>query len=131
MPDDSCLRPTDSRRQRGVAAEHLAAQFLRTQGLALLAQNLRCRAGELDLVCLDGRVLVIVEVRQRARTDFGGASASVNPRKQRKLIRAASFFLQRRPEWRDYPVRFDVVAMEGQPDGAHRLTWLKNAFCTT
>jgi hypothetical protein len=54
----------------------------------------------LDLVCLDGGVLVIVEVRQRIRGDFGGALASVNRSKQRKIIRATRFFWQRTPSWR-------------------------------
>lgn len=97
----------------------------------MLARNLRCKAGELDLVCLDGGVLAIVEVRQRVRSDFGGALASVNARKQRKLIRAARFFLQRRPEWRRYSVRFDVVGMEGEPSGTYRMIWIKNAFHAT
>jgi putative endonuclease len=122
---------TDSRAQRGAAAEALAAEFLQSHGLVVLAQNLRCRAGELDLVCLDGAVLAIVEVRQRIRSDFGGALASVDGRKRRKLIRAARYFLQRRPEWREYAVRFDVIGMEGQPSGTFRMTWIKNAFPAT
>lgn len=121
----------DSRLQRGAAAELIAAEYLREHGLVLLAQNLRCRAGELDLVCLDGIVLAIVEVRQRVRSDFGGALASVNARKQRKLIRAARYLLQRRPEWRHYAVRFDVVGMEGEPSGTYRMIWIKNAFHAT
>ena len=39
----------------------------------VLARNVRCKVGELDLVCLDGAVLAIVEVRQRVRAEFGGA----------------------------------------------------------
>jgi putative endonuclease len=83
---------TDSRLQRGTASEELAAEYLHSRGLVVLSRNVRCRAGELDLVCLDGDVLAIVEVRQRAKSDFGGALASVTWRKQRKIIRATQFF---------------------------------------
>jgi len=121
----------DSHLQRGAASEQLGAEYLQAQGLAVLARNVRCRAGELDLVCLDGTVLAIVEVRQRVRVDFGGALASVTWRKQRKLIRAAQFLLQRRTEWRRYAMRFDVLAVEGTPDGAHRIVWIKDAFRAT
>jgi putative endonuclease len=121
----------DPRHQRGACAEQLAADYLQTHGLAVLARNLRCRGGELDLVCLDHGVLVVVEVRQRARIDFGGAPASVNGRKQRKIIRAARFFLQRRPDWRGRAVRFDVVALDGLPDREHSIVWIKDAFCAT
>ena len=122
---------TDSRLERGTASEQLAADYLQARGLVVLARNVRCRAGELDLVCLDGVVLAIVEVRQRARIDFGGAPASVTWRKQRKMIRATQFFLQRQAAWRRHVMRFDVLAVEGVPDGAHRIVWIKDAFRAT
>jgi putative endonuclease len=118
----------DVRMQRGAAAEELAAQYLQVRGLKILARNLRCKAGELDLVCLDGGVLAIVEVRQRGSLQFGGALASVNWTKQRKIIRAAQFFLRREKHWKNLSMRFDVLAIEGLPDGAHRVDWVKDAF---
>jgi putative endonuclease len=114
--------------QRGAAAEALAAQYLQARGLKILARNLRCKAGELDLVCLDGRALAIVEVRQRGSVEFGGALASVTKPKQRKIIRAAQFFLLREKHWRNLSLRFDVLAIEGLPDGTHRIDWVKDAF---
>lgn len=116
------------RAQHGVAAEQLAAQYLRARGLKILARNLRCKAGELDLVCLDGSVLAIVEVRQRESLKFGGAVASVTKPKQRKIIRATQYFLGREKHWRNFSMRFDVVAIDGVPDGAHRVEWIKDAF---
>jgi putative endonuclease len=116
------------RMQRGAAAEDLALQYLQVRGLKILARNLRCRAGELDLVCLDDGVLIVVEVRQRGSAEFGGAVGSVTWSKQRKIIRAAQFFLRREKHWRNLSVRFDVLAIEGLPDGAHRIDWVKDAF---
>jgi putative endonuclease len=113
---------------RGAAAEELAAQYLRARGLKILARNLYCKAGELDLVCLDDGVLAVVEVRQRGSFGFGGAVASVTWTKQRKIIRTAQFYLQRQRHWRIFPVRFDVLAIEGSPDGAHQVDWVKDAF---
>lgn len=116
------------RLQRGEAAELLAANYLQVRGLKILGRNLRCKAGELDLVCLDQYVLAIVEVRQRGSSQFGGALASVTGVKQRKIIRAAQFFMQREPQWRDLSIRFDVLAVQGLPSGAHRIDWVKDAF---
>ena len=113
---------------RGAASERLAADYLRMRGLSVIAHNLRCKCGEIDLVCIDGEVLAIVEVRQRMRVDFGGTLASIDRRKQRKIIRCTQFFLQRRSEWRARTIRFDVVGVEGLPDGAHRIVWIKDAF---
>ncbi len=117
-----------STRARGAAAEALAADYLRAQGLSIVARNLRCKVGEIDLVCLDGEVLVIVEVRQRGRADFGGALASVNRPKRRKLILATKFQWQRQPEWRDRRLRFDVLAVQGPMDGTYHVAWVKDAF---
>jgi putative endonuclease len=119
---------TESRLQRGAAAEQLAAEYLQARGLEVLARNLRCRGGELDLVCLDGGVLAVVEVRQRGRADFGGAAGSVTRRKQRKIIRAARYYLQRQPAWRACAMRFDVLAVEGLPAGEQGIVWIKDAF---
>jgi putative endonuclease len=119
---------TETRRQRGAASEQLAVQYLQARGLLVLARNLRCKAGELDLVCLDRQVLAIVEVRQRGSAVFGGALGSVTWRKQRKIIRAARFFLQRQPRWHSHVMRFDVLALEGLPAGAHRIVWIQDPF---
>jgi putative endonuclease len=116
------------RLQRGEAAELLAANYLQVRGLKILGRNLRCKAGELDLLCLDDGVLAIIEVRQREGLLFGGAAASVTRSKQRKIILAARFFMQREPRWRGFPVRFDVLAVQGLPTGAHRIDWVKDAF---
>ena len=115
----------------GQASEQLAVEYLQCRGVLILARNLRCRAGELDLVGLDGDVLAVIEVRQRGGAQFGGASASVTRRKQRKIIRAAGYYLQRRMEWRSRVMRFDVFTVEGLPDRPRRMLWLKDAFRAT
>jgi putative endonuclease len=73
-------------------------------------------------------VLAVVEVRQRHRRDYGGALASVNAGKQRKIIRAARFLLERHASHRHLSLRFDVVAVQGRPDGDHEILWIKDAF---
>ncbi len=67
---------------RGASAEALAASWLEARGLKLIARNVRFRYGEIDLVMDDGEALVFVEVRYRARDDYGGAAASVTAAKR-------------------------------------------------
>ena len=117
----------DARHQAGAAAESAAARYLAAQGLRLLDANVRYRDGELDLVMREGDVLVFFEVRYRASDDFGGATASITPTKQRRLIRAASRYLAAHPALASLPCRFDVIAAEGDPQ-APRITWLRAAF---
>lgn len=110
----------------GAAAEELAHQYLRKQGLETVSRNWRCAGGELDLVMRDRDTLVIAEVRKRSREDFGGAAASVDARKRSRLIHATQMFLAQHPQHADAYVRFDVLAL----DRANRITWLKAAFDT-
>ena len=119
---------TSERALRGTASESIAAEYLQARGLEVIARNLRCKSGELDLVCRDGRVLAVVEVRQRSRADHGGALCSVSASKQRKIIRAARFLLERRATFNAMTLRFDVVAIQGMPDGPHAISWIKDAF---
>ncbi len=114
--------------QRGYAAERLAERYLAARRVTVIARNFRCRLGELDLICLDAGELVIVEVRQRATRDFGGAVASVTAAKRRRITRAAKAFLSRSDRWRSHPVRFDVLAIEGRTDARPEIIWLKAAF---
>ena len=111
----------------GYRSEDRAARWLEDQGLRVLERNLLCRAGEIDLVALDGQVLVFVEVRYRGSNSHGGAAASVNRRKQRRLVRAAQYFLpglvRRHCGNRAPACRFDVVC---EQDGG--LQWIRHAF---
>lgn len=115
------------RRARGAASEDAALAFLQAQGLRLLARNARARGGELDLVMQDGASLVFVEVRYRSDLAFGGAPASVDRGKRRKLVRAAQLYLAHNPRLADAPCRFDVIAACGDPH-APRMEWLRDAF---
>ena len=119
---------TSERALRGAACERIAAEYLERQGLDIVARNLRCKAGEIDLVCRDGEALAVVEVRQRRRRDYGGALASVDAVKQRKIILTARFLLERLAARSALRLRFDVVAVQGKPDGDHDIVWIKDAF---
>ena len=120
--------PDASPSQAGQAAENQALEFLQGQGLRLLTRNWRCKGGELDLVMLDADTVVFVEVRYRLHASFGGAPGSIDGRKQKRLVLAASLFLQKEPRWAAQPCRFDVVALQGSHHAGRPLQWLKNAF---
>jgi putative endonuclease len=120
--------PRDPRHLRGESAERLAERHLVGEGLRILARNFRCRAGELDLICLDAQALVVVEVRQRTHRRVAGPLESVGEPKRRRIRRATEFFRLGAPQWRGYSVRFDVVAVRGAPDDGAQVDWVKDAF---
>ncbi|MFN3738981.1 YraN family protein [Hydrogenophaga sp.] len=113
---------------RGDAAEDRALAHLQGHGLRLVQRNFRTPGrggGEVDLIMRepDG-TLVFVEVRQRADASRGGASASITPRKQKRIVLAARHFLLRLGS--QPPCRFDAVLIEGA-----RIEWLRAAFDAT
>ena len=109
----------------GLAAELKAKAHLITQGLVWIESNYRCRWGEIDLIMRDKNYLVFIEVRARQSSLFGGASASVTYHKQQKLIKTASFYSVAKKIVDKYPMRFDVLSMDGS---GLQIEWLKNAF---
>lgn len=113
--------------RRGMRGEEKAAQYLQGQGLSVLARNIHCRTGEIDLVVTDDSTLIFVEVRLRKSDDYGGGAASVGPAKQQRLVRTARFFLPRFSAryfgGMTPPCRFDVISIN---DG--HLNWIRHAF---
>ena len=109
--------PTPHQRDLGKLGEDLACRELRRRGYAIVARGYRTRHGEIDIVAMDGGVLVFVEVKTRSSRRFGTPLAAVTPLKQRRLTRMALDYLARSGT-ACVPCRFDVVsvAMEaGRP----------------
>lgn len=115
-------------RQRGERVERRVGDWLTRQGLTPLGSNWQCRLGEVDLIMQHDGTLVFIEVRYRRRNDFGSALASVDRRKQRRIVAAARHWLAHHEQWQHSPCRFDVVALQQGPDGSVAPVWIQNAF---
>lgn len=117
-----------NKQQKGKEAEQTACQFLQGRGLHLLQQNFHCYYGEIDLIMQDQEDIVFVEVRSRGRRDYGNAAESINKRKQNRLIKTATHFLQMK-NWLDKKnSRFDVIAIHIVEQTKLQVEWIKNAF---
>jgi len=112
----------------GYLGERAAEKFLKRCGYKIVARGLRLPTGELDLVAVDGRTVVFVEVKTRSSAHFGQPAEAVDDYKQMRLTRAALGYLKRHGllECRS---RFDVVAVDW-PAGRDkpRVEHFKNAF---
>ena len=122
---------TSGGRAAGDRWESVAAEYLSARGLTIVARGYQCRLGELDIVCRDGRDLVVVEVRARATTKFADALGSIGPRKQARIIKATRHYLMRHPAEQRNAVRFDVVAIDGIGSPKPTISWIRAAFSAT
>ena len=115
------------RRHRGQRGEALAARWLATQGYVIERTNVRFPVGELDLIAREGDALCFVEVRSAAAGALVEPLATVDARKQQRLIRAARWYVNR---LRELPpeIRFDVVAVTWHPSGEPTFTLIRGAF---
>jgi putative endonuclease len=116
------------RRQIGQNAEDIAARFLEARGIEILLRNFRRRLGELDLVARQGDVLLIVEVRTRVNNLYGGAAASIDFYKQRRIVRASQQLLQQRKDLARLRARFDVIVVSGLNGAEPQVEWIQHAF---
>jgi putative endonuclease len=106
---------TDARRRTGEIAEDLVAARLAAKGWEIVERNARTRYGELDIVALDGPVLVFVEVKgARAGTRFGPEKPilAIDFTKQRQVRRLGTAWMAERPELPPFDdIRFDAVGV--------------------
>jgi putative endonuclease len=127
--------PRTPKQRAGDAAEEAACAHLRAAGCLIVDRNARFREGELDIVAREGEMLLFVEVRLRSGTRFGGAGASVDTFKRRRLVRAAQHWLLQRygaapagargTRGGGWPAcRFDVITA----DAGGVTAWIRDAF---
>lgn len=123
------LRPKPSKSnsaQIGAEAEKAAIKYLQKQGVRVLAKNVACRGGEVDVIAEHENVVIFVEIRLRSNTDFGGAGASITNAKQQRVRLAAQYWLTN--EGRTYaqrPCRFDALLFDSPTSD---WQWLQGAF---
>lgn len=100
----------DPRHTLGHDGERIAEKSLRAKGLRVLARRYVTPTGELDLVMRDRQTVVFVEVKTRHGNALADPQDAVNRGKQRRLLKAAEWFLHDR-KLEDQPCRFDVVSI--------------------
>ncbi len=123
-PSAVSSRETERRRALGRYGEAYAARHLVAQGMTLLDRNWRCRAGEIDLVLRDGRVLVVCEVKTRSSAAFGSPVEAVTDRKAGRLRRLAALWLAEHAVRPD-EVRIDLVGVLAPPGATPQVEHLR------
>ncbi len=110
-------------RAKGAQKEEQVCACLRSEGVKIVARNFRSKQGEIDIVGYDGPYLVFFEVKYRSGGSRGSAAEAVGTAKQKKICRVADYYRLIHHCAEDTPLRFDVVAVDGD-----RLQWIKDAF---
>lgn len=113
---------------KGKKAEEEAEQFLESHSLKPITRNFYCKFGEIDLVMLDDKEIVFVEVRARKVLSHGTAAESISKSKQKKICLTAQFFLLKNPTYKNSNCRFDVIELNNFGKPNINISWVKDAF---
>lgn len=107
---------------RGKRGERLAALYLMAKFYRIRHLRFKSPVGEIDLIATNGQTLVFIEVKTRARAaDLETALLAVN---QRRIVRAAQYYLSKYPHLAQRDARFDVIFLAP----GHWPRHVRNAF---
>lgn len=112
--------------ETGKNGEELATRLLTNLGFSILEKNWRHRRFEVDIIALEGDVLVFVEVKTRSYDYFGRPEAFVSPAKEQRLAAAAAAYMEKIDHL--WAIRFDVVAVLKTKTGCWEAELIRDAF---
>ena len=106
--------------------EQQAKHWLTQQGINIIAENFRCKGGEIDLIGLNTQSqLIFFEVKYRKQTNYGNPAETVNHQKQQRIIKCAQNYLLKHPQYQDSAMQFDVITFTAKQQTPE---WIQNAF---
>lgn len=112
--------------ETGKSGESAAVQYVENLGYRIIVKNWRYKHLEVDIIAMDGPILVFIEVKTRRSALYGAPSEAVSYHKQQKLDRAANLYISYSKHQGD--IRFDIVSIYIDPSNHHQIEYIKDAF---
>ena len=107
----------------GKIAEEAAGLYLENLGYRVIMRNFSTRYGEIDLICVDNRITVFVEVKAKKSLKYGAPEEMFTRYKYEKVKRMAVVYLK----GQEVPCRIDMVAVEmGENQRVKSMRYYKN-----
>lgn len=110
----------------GKLGEDIATHYLKQNGYTILDRNFECRQGEIDIIAIDKREIVFIEVKTRTSNKYGTPSEAVNKIKQKHMLQTIKYYLYIR-NLSDEFVRIDVIEVYIK-DNVYKVNHIKKAL---
>ena len=110
----------------GKLGEDIAAHYLKQHGYKILDRNFECRQGEIDIIAIDKKELVFIEVKTRTSNKFGFPSEAVNKIKQKHMLQTIQYYLYIRNLSEEF-IRIDIIEIFIN-DNIYKVNQIKKAF---
>lgn len=120
------MLPKKSTREIGNEGEQLAEDYLVNLGYKILERNWRYSRSEIDLIAMDGNILVFAEVKTRSYDYFGAPEAFISDHKELLMHEAASVYMDKINH--DWEFRFDIIGILLNKNGSNSLEHFVDAF---
>ena len=112
--------------KKGAEKEQQATQWLTKNGIQILAQNYRCKGGEIDIIGTDKQqTLIFFEVKYRKNNQHGNPLEYISTSKQKKIALCAKDYLLNHPKLQNYTMRFDALSFNSEQT---KPSWLQDIF---
>lgn len=112
-----------NKRKKGFEGEKIASDFLIALNYKILETNFYTKAGEIDIIALEGQEIIFVEVKYRNSNLFGEPEESISSSKIRHICRTARIYIAQKNLYEDFSFRFDVISIKGS-----KINHIKSAF---
>lgn len=120
------LLSVDMKNSLGRQGEQFVVQYIEQLGWKVISKNYHSRFGEIDIIAMDGREIVFIEVKARSNREYGEPQESVDRRKLNKMIKTAQLYLlSKQQENESY--RFDLFTLKKSQNGL-QIEHFKNIF---
>lgn len=113
-------------KETGKLGEDIAVHYLKRNGYIILDRNFECRQGEIDIIALDNKEIVFIEVKTRTSNRYGLPSEAVNKIKQKHMLQSIKYYLYIR-NLSDEFIRIDVIEVYVK-NNVYKINHIKQAF---
>ena len=113
-------------KETGKLGEDIAVNYLKQNGYVILDRNFECRQGEIDIIALDKKEIVFIEVKTRTSNKYGTPSEAVNKIKQKHMLQTIKYYLYIR-NLSDEFIRIDVIEVYIK-NNVYKVNHIKQAF---
>ena len=113
-------------KETGKLGEDIAVHYLKQNGYIILDRNFECRQGEIDIIALDKKEIVFIEVKTRTSNKYGAPSEAVNKIKQKHMLQTIKYYLYIR-NLSDEFIRIDVIEVYIN-NNVYKVNHIKQAF---
>ena len=110
----------------GKLGEDIATHYLKQKGYTILERNFECRQGEIDIIAIDKKEIVFVEVKTRTSNKYGIPSEAVNRIKQKHILQTIKYYLYIR-NLSDEFIRIDIIEVYIK-DSIYKVNHIKQAL---